>query len=156
MGTGGSSANIAQEAENRLFRFDIRVSALIDSYRQLIAAATCTAQDVLLLFSVTGRPRALIDSASTAREAGAAVISITRAGSPLAQASTILLPLDIPDNDQHFEVPNRSRYGQLYMMDCLATLVASRRQEQSAPKLRRLRATLLQLHGRTDQQPIGD
>ena len=156
MGTGGSSANMAQEAENRLFRFDIHISALIDAYKQRIAAATCQAEDVLLVFSVTGRPRALVDCAKMASEAGAMVISVTRPGSPLAEASGILLPLDIPDNDRRFEIPSRSRYGQLYIMDCLATLVAARRQHLSAPKLRRLRASLLQLHGATENQPIGD
>jgi RpiR family carbohydrate utilization transcriptional regulator len=147
---------MAQEAENRLFRFDIHSSALIDAYKQRIAAATCQAEDVLLVFSVTGRPRALVDCAILARQAGAVVISVTRPASPLAQASGILLPLDIPDNDRRFEIPNRSRYGQLYIMDCLATLVAARRQHLSAPKLRRLRASLLQLHGATENQPIGD
>jgi RpiR family carbohydrate utilization transcriptional regulator len=156
MGTGGSSANMAREAENRLFRFDIHISALIDAYQQRIAAATCEAADVLLVFSVTGRPRALVDCAIMARATGAMVISVTRPGSPLAEASGILLPLDIPDNDRRFEIPNRSRYGQLYIMDCLATLVAARRQHLSAPKLRRVRACLLQLHGATDHQPIGD
>jgi RpiR family transcriptional regulator, carbohydrate utilization regulator len=156
MGTGGSSANIAEEAENRLFRFDVHVTALTDSYKQRIAAATCNAQDVLLVFSVTGLPRALVESAGSAREAGAEVVAVTRVGSPLAAASTILLPLHIPDNDQHFEIPNRSRYGQLYVLDCLATLVASRRLESSVPKLRRARAALQRLHGETEHQPIGD
>ena len=143
LGTGGSSANMAQEMENRLFRFDIHAAAVINAYRQRIAAATCDAGDVLVIFSVTGRPRALIDCAAMATGTGAVVISIMRTGSPLGVASTILLPLDIPDNDRRFEMPNRSRYGQLYVMDCLATLVAARRQRVSAPKLRRLRASLL-------------
>jgi len=156
MGTGGSSANIAQEAENRLFRFDIHASALIDSYKQRVAAATCGRGDVLLVFSVTGLPRALIESARAAREGGAEVIAVTREGSALADVSAIVLPLDIPDNDQHFEIPNRSRYGQLYILDCVATLVASRRLARSAPKLRRSREALRRLHGRTEHQPIGD
>lgn len=156
MGTGGSSANMALEAENRLFRFDVHVTALIDSYKQRIAAAICQSGDVALIFSVTGRPCALTESATEARGAGATVISVTRPGSPLAAASTIVLPLDIPDNDRRFEIPNRSRYGQLYLMDCLATLLAARRQHASAPKLRRVRASLLALHGATDHQPIGD
>jgi RpiR family carbohydrate utilization transcriptional regulator len=147
---------MAQEMENRLFRFDIHATSLVDAYKQRIAAATCEARDVLLIFSVTGRPHTLIDCATVAVGAGGVVISVTRKGSPLAAASSILLPLDIPDNDRRFEIPNRTRYGQLYVMDCLATLVAARRQRRSAPKLRRLRSSLLQLHGTTDQQPIGD
>ena len=156
MGTGGSSANMALEAENRLFRFDLHVMAVIDGYKQRIAAATCETGDVLLIFSVTGRPQALVECAAMASESGATVISVTRPGSPLAGASSILLALEVPDNDRQFEIPNRSRYAQLYVMDCLAALVAARRQARSAPKLRRLRAALLSLHGPTDHQPIGD
>ena len=50
------------------------------------------------------------------------MIAVTRRDSPLAKASSILIGLDIPDDDRRFEIPNRSRYGQLYMLDCLATL----------------------------------
>jgi RpiR family carbohydrate utilization transcriptional regulator len=156
MGTGGSSANIAQEAENRLFRFDIHVTAIQDEYKQRIAAAICNDRDVLLIFSVTGQPHALRDSARIAAAAGAKVIAVTRPGSPLAALSSILLPLEIPDNDRNFEIPNRSRYGQLYILDSLATLVASRRVRLSAVKLRRFRTALQDVHGPTEQQPIGD
>ena len=156
MGTGGSSANMAREAENRLFRFDVHATAIQDEYQQRIAAAICNQRDVLLIFSVTGQPHALRDCARIAAEAGATVIAVTRPGSKLAAISSILLPLEIPDNDRHFEIPNRSRYGQLYIMDCLATLVASRRVRRSAPKLRRSRAALVGAHGPTEQQPIGD
>jgi RpiR family carbohydrate utilization transcriptional regulator len=156
MGVGGSSAIVAQEAANRLFRFDIHVSAIVDSYQQLMAAALCDAKDVLLLFSVTGRPQSLVDSANIARELGAAVISVTRMQSPVADASTILIPLDVPDHEHHFQIPNRSRYGQLYIVDCLATLVGTRRLKQSAPKLSQMRGILAALHGEADQQPVGD
>jgi len=156
MGTGGSSANLAQEAENRLFRFDIHAAALVDEYKQRLAASICTARDVLLIFSVTGQPRALGDCARLAAAAGANVIAVTRPGSALAEASNVVLPLQIPDNDRNFAIPNRSRYGQLYILDCLATMVASRRVRRSEPKLRRARAALLEVHGPTEHQPIGD
>ncbi|HEY6430473.1 MAG TPA: MurR/RpiR family transcriptional regulator, partial [Acetobacteraceae bacterium] len=61
MGTGGSSANMALEAENRLFRFDLHVMAFTDDYQQRIAAATVERRDAVLIFSVTGRPRTLVD-----------------------------------------------------------------------------------------------
>lgn len=156
MGVGGSSANIAAEAENRLFRFDIDVSAIADPYRQLIAASLAEPHDALLLFSVTGKPRSLLESARLARANGAAVIAVTRPGSPLAELSTILISLDIPDDDQRFEIPNRSRYGQLYILDCLATMIAVRRAADAAAKLGKAREALLGLHGQTPQQPIGD
>src|SRR6185437_5085610 len=91
MGTGGSSANVALEAENRLFRFDIRIGAIVDEYKQRVGAAICTERDALLIFSVTGRPHALRDCVDIARSAGAHVIAVTRADSPLAEASDTVL-----------------------------------------------------------------
>ncbi len=156
MGVGGSSANIALEAENRFFRYDVAASAIVDPYRQRIAAGLCEADDVVLIFSITGRPRSLIDSAETAAARGATVIAVTRPPSALAQAATIVLPVDVPDHEKHLQIPHRSRYAQLYVLDCLATLMATPRLDRSAPKLRRLRAMLIALHGPTDQQPLGD
>ena len=156
MGVGGSSANMAAEATNRFFRFDVRVSTVVDPYAQAIAAALCETDDVLLVFSVTGKPASLISSAGIAAGRGATVITITRPDSPLAAAGNLLIGLTIPDQDRRFEIPNRSRYGQLYMLDCLATLLAGRRTSASGPKLQGARQVLLDLHGPTEQQPIGD
>jgi RpiR family transcriptional regulator, carbohydrate utilization regulator len=155
-GVGGSSANIAAEAENRLFRYDIHATAIADPYRQRLASGLCEPEDAVLIFSVTGQPRSLVDSAEAARELGATIISVTRPNSALAKASSIVLALNIPDHERHFQIPHRSRYGQLFVLDCLATLVATQKLVNSAPKLRRLRAMLIELHGPTDQQPIGD
>ncbi|MCC2650817.1 MAG: transcriptional regulator, RpiR family protein [Microvirga sp.] len=155
-GVGGSSANIAAEAENRLFRYDIHAIAIADAYRQRLASGLCEPEDAVLIFSVTGQPRSLVDSAEAARELGATVISVTRPNSALANASCIVLALDILDHERHFQIPHRSRYGQLFVLDCLATLVATQKLGKSAPKLRRLRAMLIELHGPTEQQPIGD
>jgi RpiR family transcriptional regulator, carbohydrate utilization regulator len=155
-GLGGSSANIAIEAENRLFRYDIAALAIVDSYRQRMAAALCGSGDVLLIFSVTGKPQALVESANAARELGATVISVTRPETPLAWQSNVVVPLEILDHEKHLQIPSRTRYGQIFILDCIATIVGSRRLAGSAAKLRRARAALLSINGPTDQQPIGD
>jgi len=155
-GIGGSSANMALEATTRLFRYDVHATASSDHYHQRMIAGLCEPGDVILVFSVTGQPPALVESAEIARELGAVVIAVTRPKSPLARASTIVLPLDIPDHQRHFQIPHRSRYGQLFILDCLATLVATERLSTSAEKLRGLRALLLKMNGPTDEQPIGD
>lgn len=155
-GIGGSSANVAQEAENRFYRFDVGAVAIIDAYRQPVAASLCGASDAILAFSVTGKPHSLVESVRLAREQGATAIAVTRRDSPLAKASSILIGLDIPDDDRRFEIPNRSRYGQLYMLDCLATLLAARRAQRAGPKLQKAREILQSWHGATKQQPFGD
>jgi RpiR family carbohydrate utilization transcriptional regulator len=155
-GVGGSSAIIAAEAENRLFRYDIAVSSSMDPYRQRMIAALSEPQDAFLIFSVTGKPRSLIESANTARELGATVVAVTRPKTPLAAEASILVPLDILDHEKHLQIPSRTRYGQLFMLDCLATIVGTRRLPASAEKLRQVRSTIVAVHGPTDQQPLGD
>ncbi len=156
LGVGGSSAVMAQEMENRLFRFGLAVTASADAYKQNMLAAIADKGDAFLFFSVTGKPQSLVDTAASAAGRGASVIAVTMPGSPLALQAGILLPLDIPGDEVHFNFPNRTRYGQLLVIDCLSALVGALKQPVSARKLHRIRTTLLALHGHTDAQPIGD
>lgn len=155
-GVGGSSANVALEAENRLFRLDLAVSATADSYKHRVIASTADPEDVLLIFSVTGRPRSLVDSAEIATSLGVSVIAVTDPSSPLAGKASVVVPLLAFDEEKFFYMPNRGRYGQLFVLDCLATLVGAWRRNAVARKLWRARANLASLHGSTDSQPVGD
>lgn len=155
-GTGGNSTNMAMEAENRLFRFGVKAQALIDPYRQHMVAAAAGPEQVFLILSLTGRPQSLLDAAQTARARGAKVICMTRADSPLAAHADVLLVLNVPHQEADFQLPNRSRYAQLFMVDLLATLVGVKRQDQALPRLKRMRTALVSLHGLTPDQPIGD
>ena len=155
-GVGGSSAVMAEEAENRLFRLDLAAMACADPYKQRMLTAIAGPGDTLLVFSITGRPRSLLDSAAIARERGVPVVGITRPNSPLAALCTTLLPLDVPEDPVHYNLPDRARYGQLLLLDCLASLIASRLGRGAARKLHSLRANLSALHGVTEGQPNGD
>ncbi|HZH53090.1 MAG TPA: MurR/RpiR family transcriptional regulator [Microvirga sp.] len=156
LGVGGSSAIMAQEMENRLFRFGLSVTASADAYKQSMLAAIADKDDAFVLFSVTGKPRSLVDAAEIAAGRGAGVVAITAPQSPLAARAGVLLPLDIPGDEVHFNFPNRTRYGQLLIVDCLSALVGAMRQPGAARRLHRIRTTLLALHGHTEAQPIGD
>ncbi|MBF9235194.1 MurR/RpiR family transcriptional regulator [Microvirga alba] len=156
IGVGGSSAIMAQEMENRLFRFGLSVTASADPYKQRMLAAIADKGDAFLIFSVTGKPRSLLDAAEIATGRGATVIAITQPQSPLSGHASILLPLAVPGDEVHFNFPNRTRYGQLLVIDCLSALVGALRQPLSARKLHRIRTVLLALHGHTEAQPIGD
>ena len=127
-----------------------------DPYQQRVMAATCGPDDVLLIFSVTGKPRSLLDSAEIARSQGAGVIAVTHPPSPLAELASVLVPLQAFDEEKFFYMPNRGRYGQLFLLDCIATLLGARRMKGISKKLWRARATLIALHGSTEGQPIGD
>ncbi|WP_299941869.1 MurR/RpiR family transcriptional regulator [uncultured Nitratireductor sp.] len=155
LGVGGSSAIFADEAENRLFRLGISAQSTADAYRQRMAAAVAKQGDVFLCISSTGRPRSLIEAAQLARSNNANVISITMPGSQLAEASSEVLTVEIFDDETFFNLPSRTRYSQLFSLDCLMATVATRL-PNSAEYLKSIRLTLSSLHGVTKHQPIGD
>ncbi|MBK3745202.1 MurR/RpiR family transcriptional regulator [Paraburkholderia aspalathi] len=156
LGAGGNSTNMALEAENRLFRFGVPVQTLIDPYRQFMSAVDSNSSTVFLIMSMTGRPQTLLDAADAAKLRGAKTICLTRSNSPLAALADALLVLDTPHQEADFQLPNRSRYAMLFMVDMLATLVGARRIKEAVPRLSRMRTALVSLHGPTDEQPIGD
>ncbi|MEX3008484.1 MurR/RpiR family transcriptional regulator [Hoeflea sp. TYP-13] len=155
-GTGGSSAIMAMEAENRLFRLSVPAQATSDAYRQQMTAAISGPDDTMLVFSVTGRPKSLISCVDTAVERGMRVIAITRQGSPLANRATIVLNVDITDDELYFNQPNCTRYAQLMVLDCLSSQIAVLRGTQSAENLHNIHKRMGALHGVVERQPIGD
>src|SRR3546814_8000214 len=84
-GVGVSSAILAQEAYNRLFRLYIAGNACTDSYMQRMTAATLGESDVAFFISSTGRPRALLDSADLAKQYDARCVGIGPEVSPLGR-----------------------------------------------------------------------
>lgn len=155
-GVGGSSAVMAEEAENRLFRLDLAVLACADPYKQRMLATVADPRDAILVFSITGRPRSLLDSVEIGHGNGVPIVAVTRPGSPLAQQATVLLPLDVPEDRVHYNVPDHARYGQLLLLDSLAALIAAQLGRQGARRLLDLRASLSALHGVSERQPNGD
>lgn len=155
-GTGGSSAVMAQEAENRLFRLSVPAQATSDSYRQQMTAAIAEAGDTFLLFSVTGRPQHLISCVDVAVRRGVCAIALTRKSSPLSDSATITLNVDITDDELYFNQPNCTRYAQLLVLDCLASQIAALRASRSAENLHNIHKRMAKLHGVVERQPIGD
>lgn len=76
----GNSGIVAQDAQHKFFRFGVSTVAYSDTHIQLMAAVL-TAQDVLVVISNSGSSIELLDAVSIAKENGAKVIVITRAGS---------------------------------------------------------------------------
>jgi RpiR family carbohydrate utilization transcriptional regulator len=96
------------------------------------------------------KPRSLVDSAEIAQSQGAAVIAVTNPDSELAKHSDVVIPLHTFDEEKFFYMPNPGRYGQLYVLDCLETLLGSRRMKSVSKKLWHARRILVDLHGPTD------
>lgn len=156
LGIGGSSAVIAQEAHNRLFRLNIQSNAYSDSYMQRMSAATLGKDDVVLFISSTGRPRSLVDSAELAKHYGAQCVGMAPADSPLGRMLDVCINIGAGGQKIDDFQPSPLRYAQLFVLDSIAFRVASLMEDKATKTLSRTRASVAALHGVVPNQPIGD
>ena len=130
----GNSGIVAQDAQHKFFRFGISTVAYSDTHIQLMAASVLTDQDVLVVISNSGSSIEVLDAVSIAKENGAKVITITRSGSPLAQLSDCVLPINVQEDSTRY-TPMTSRLLQLAIVDVLAIGLALRLGEAASLQL---------------------
>ncbi|MBO1520226.1 transcriptional regulator HexR [Oceanisphaera pacifica] len=118
-GLGASSA-VAHDATNKFFRFSLPVQCFDDPVMMRMSAANSSPDQVFVLISYTGRTKALVEIAHLARQKGALVLGLTAKDSPLANAASMVLSMDIP-NDVDLHLPMASRLTQMVLIDVLAT-----------------------------------
>ena len=155
-GIGGSSAALASEAHNRLFRLNVPVMVFTDGYTQRMSAAILAEGDVALFISSTGRPRELQESLELAKYCKATCIAITDKETPLGRDADICLHVGLAASGVEEIQPNPMRFAQLFVIDRLAYAVAAVLGERAHLALRKMRGSVAWLHGITPQQPIGD
>jgi RpiR family carbohydrate utilization transcriptional regulator len=137
----GASGAVAIDAQNKLFRLNVPVTAYVDPHMQVMSASSLKRGDVVLAFSYTGRAREVIEAATVARRQGATVIAVTTAGTPLAGASSVPILLPAIEDTEQF-TPMISRLLQLVVVDILEIGVALRRGPSLFPHLRRMKESL--------------
>ncbi len=137
----GSSAAVAHDAMNKFFRFNVPVIYSDDVVVQRMSCMNCSADDVVVLISHTGRTKNLVELAQLARENDAMVVAITSAGTPLAREATLALLLDVPE-DTDIYMPMVSRLAQLTVIDVLATGFTLRRGAKFRDNLKRVKEAL--------------
>jgi DNA-binding MurR/RpiR family transcriptional regulator len=155
-GIGGSSATLAAEAHNRLFRLNIPIMVFTDGYTQRMSAAILGEGDVALFISSTGRPRELQESLELAKYYKATCIAITDKDTPLGRDADICLHVGLAAVGAEEIQPSPMRFAQLFVIDRLAYTVAAVVGERAHLALRRMRGSVAWLHGIAPQQPIGD
>ncbi len=137
----GISGVVAMDAQHKFFRLGAPAVAYSDPHVHAMSASLLAAGDVVVAISGTGRTRELIRSVEIAREAGAAVITITASGSPLAQLSSVALYADVPE-DLDVYVPMTSRLVHLMMIDVLSVGVAVARGPALVKRLARAKKVI--------------
>ncbi|AOE99661.1 MULTISPECIES: MurR/RpiR family transcriptional regulator [Serratia] len=137
----GASAAVAHDAMNKFFRFNIPVVYFDDIVMQRMSCMNSGEGDVVVLISHTGRTKNLVEMAQLARENDATVLAITSRDTPLAQAATLALLLDVPE-DTDVYMPMVSRIAQLTLIDVLATGFTLRRGAKFRDNLKRVKEAL--------------
>jgi DNA-binding MurR/RpiR family transcriptional regulator len=155
-GIGGSSAALAIETHNRLFRLDIPTMVFTDGYAQRMSAAILSEDDVALFLSSTGRPRELQESMELAKYYRASCVAITDRDTPLGREADVCLHVGLSAIGAEEFQPNPMRFAQLFVIDRLAYAVATVLGDKAHLALRRTRGSVAWLHGIAPQQPIGD
>ncbi len=152
----GASGAVASDAVCKFFFLVTQCHAYVDAHMQYMCASTLGCDDALVAISATGRTRELQRSVDLARDAGATVIAITRPQSPLAEAASIVVAADVPENTDVY-TPSVSRIVHLLIVDALAVGVALRLRDRTEARVETMKRALRhsRLQGGETLQPDG-
>lgn len=154
-GLGGSSSNLALEAQNRLFRYGVLVTAHSDPYVMKMTASTLKPNDLIIAISSTGRTREVVDAVALGRQYRARAIAITAPASDLSVEVDLALTVDIPEFPDALK-PTASRYAFLAILDLVATAVGHQLEPDARETLRRIKYTVINHRKGRAMEPLGD
>ncbi len=154
-GLGGGSTALATDLQYRLFRFGVAISAYSDNYLMRMAAATTTADDVVVAISATGRTAEVLDAVAIAAGNGAGVVAVTRTGSELSGTADAALTVDVPEVVDPSK-PTASRFAFMAVLDLLATGVANLLGAEGQETWRRVKLHLMRAREGDLFEPLGD
>lgn len=155
LGLGGSSSALAEEMQNRLFRYGLPVTACKDPYFALMTVSTFRPDDVLIAISGSGRTREVIDCLQLARTYRARTIAITTPGSAVAEAAEVALTTHV-DGYSDALMPSASRFAFLTIIDLIAAATGFQMGSLARENLRRIKFNLIGKGAGPTIEPLGD
>jgi DNA-binding MurR/RpiR family transcriptional regulator len=115
----GASAQVAEDASNKLLRAGCNSNAYADTHMQAIAVSQLRKGDVVIGISQSGSSKDIVESMKRARAHGATTISITsKERSPIARQSDILILTDTEET-RHSTLGLNSHISRLIVIDAL-------------------------------------
>jgi len=154
-GVGGGSTALAVDAQYRLFRYGLAVTAYSDTYLMRMVAATLGPDDVILAISATGRTPELIDAVRVARQYHARIVALTRPGSDLATRADVAVTVEVPEIDDVLK-PTASRFAFMVAIDLIATGIGYHLGPDAQETLRRMKYNLMNIREGDAMEPLGD
>lgn len=155
LGLGGSSSTLAEETQNRLFRYGVPIVACRDPYVARMTVSTFRPDDVFIAISATGRTREAVECVDLARHYRARTIAITTPGSDLAAAAEIALTTRIAEYPDAL-TPSASRFAFLTIIDLMAAATGYRMGALARENLRRIKFNLVDQRSGGQLEPLGD
>ena len=128
----GSSGIIAMDAQHKFFRSGVPTVAYSAPHIHSISAALLKPGDVVVAISQRGHNTALLRSVMLAKKAGAAVVVLAPSGTPLSEAATVPVDIDLAFETDPY-TPITARLAYLVVIDILAVGLAL----QKGPAFRR-------------------
>ena len=128
----GSSGIIAMDAQHKFFRSGVPTVAYSDPHIHSISAALLKPGDVVVAISQRGHNTALLRSVMLAKKTGAAVVVLAPSGTPLSEAATVPVDIDLAFETDPY-TPITARLAYLVVIDILAVGLAL----QKGPAFRR-------------------
>lgn len=120
----GASSPVAIDAQHKFFRLQIASAAHSDPHIQAMSAMSLTPDDVVVAISQSGRSTALLEAMNHAREAGAVIIGLAPNATPVIEACTLPIPIDVEAASDTRYTPLPSRIAHLTVIDILAVGVS--------------------------------
>ena len=115
----GASAQVAEDASNKLLRAGCNSNAYGDTHMQAIAVSQLKKGDVVIGISQSGSSKDIVEATKVARAHGATTMSITsKERSPIARQSDILLLTDTEET-RHSSLGLNSHISRLIVIDAL-------------------------------------
>src|SRR6478735_3426037 len=118
----GASGIVAADAQHKFFRSGVPTVAYTDPHIHTISAA-------------------LLHSVQLARKVGAEIVALTPSGTPLADAATVLVPIDLSFNIDPY-TPISARLAHLVVIDILAVGLALKRGPEFRKKMQNAQKSL--------------
>lgn len=140
----GTSGIVAADAQHKFFRSGIPTVAYADPHIHTISAALLQKGDAVVAISQRGNSTALLHSVQLARKVGADVIALSPSGTPLADAATALVPIDLSFNIDPY-TPISARLAHLVVIDILAVGLALKRGPEFRKKMQNAQKALQKL-----------
>lgn len=140
----GTSGIVAADAQHKFFRSGVPTVAYTDPHIHAISAAILTKGDAVVAISQRGDTTALFHSVQLAHKSGADIVAICPSGTPLSDAATAHVPVDLSFNIDPY-TPISGRLAHLVVIDILAVGLALKRGPEFRTKMQNAQKALQKL-----------